>query len=285
VTVRSRTLSVAAALVAIAVPAVAQAPQAALRVALADAGLPAGCATMQAGPGKAFTDHLSARLERPVSLCGASDTAAAAASLAKGEADMALVDPAGFKAHAGVVRAILAPRPSRDTGRVLAVALTTKAGTRAGLDMLAGARPIFIADGEASRAVPLKALEDHGVPVANFGPALLAKGEDDGAAALRAGTGDVLILTAGAAQRLCRPEDQSSKPCDDLREIWRGRPTASRAFAVRNDMDADLRYRLVGIHIGLHFEEPDAMAYVAQLMPGSVALDPAEATALVVGPR
>lgn len=277
----SRLLVAAVALVSLS-PAVAQTPPPAFRVLIHDPGF-SGCDTK--GEAEAYRVHLAQRLSRPVSVCAADSAEAAAMALKGGQADMVVLDPPAFGPVKDSARAILAGRASADTGRVLSVALVLKTSGKTSLAVLANATPIVAWASPASSGVPLKALADAGGPVGSFKAPLVAGGDRPAFEALRAGRGDVLVVTAGARQRMCRADDPKSEPCADLTEVWRGRPTAPRALVVSTGMsDAD-RHQLVGIHIALHMEAPAAMAFVARALPSSVALDPTEAGALLTAVR
>ncbi|WP_416906928.1 MAG: PhnD/SsuA/transferrin family substrate-binding protein [Polymorphobacter sp.] len=258
-------------------PLAAQDTSAPFRLLVPDAGLQ-GCAP--SGDAEAYRAHLEARLARPVQLCGAESAAAAAAALNAGEAEMVLLDPPAFEAVKASARAILAGRRNAETGRTLTVALVPATSPRKTLADLAGAVPIMADEREASFAVPLQALADAGAPTASFQTPLVVRGDEAAFNALRAGRGDLLIVTASARQRACASPDIEVDPCADLREVWRGRPRAPHAFVVANAMPIDQRHQLVGIHVGLHFEAPRAMAFLARALPGAQALDPAEAGAL-----
>lgn len=256
-----------------------------IRVAAIGLGFDGCTATPVDGSAKAYLAHLKTRLGNEVSLCNFKDTSAAAQALIAKEAEIAIIDPNAYATIKDKARAILAPRYEILVGRVLAVALTTKASGRTSLAQLVNARPIFISSMPASHAAPLKGLSDYGVVASRFGGEIMTPNEDAGLAALREGRGDVLILTAGARQRLCRGDDPKEILCADVVEVWRGRPTANQAFVVRNDMvDAD-RYQLIGIHIAMHNENKAAFAFIENKMPNAIMLDPTEAAALVKGPR
>lgn len=252
------------------------------RVLIPGAGLNGCAATADV---EAYRAHLQKRLARPVSVCGAADANAAATALAAGQADMVALDPASFAAIKSEARAILAGRIDAATGRVLTAALVMKRSGKTRLADLAGASPIVAGRLPASMDVPMRALADAGAPVASFRPLQVIEGDEPAFAALRAGRGDLLIVTASARQRACITPDIKVDPCADLTEIWRGRPMASRAMVVANAMPIADRHQLVGIHIALHFEAPRAMAFMARVLPPAMALDPTEAGALLSGPR
>jgi ABC-type phosphate/phosphonate transport system substrate-binding protein len=255
-----------------------------LRIAIP--GLAAqGCQAESANPiSTAYVAHLQKRLEKPVLLCGAKDSEAAAAALKAGEVEMALLDPQGFLSVQGQARSILAARFEPTQGRVLALAIALKSSAIDSTEKLKGRRPIFIGEAPPSYAIPLQALADHGVDVSSFAPQVMET-ENTGFKALVDGKGDMLIITAGARQRICRAENPKGGICPNVVEAWRGRPTAPQAFVVRNDMSEADRYQLIGIHIAMHNENQPAFAYISEIIPKAVLLDPTEPSALLKGTR
>lgn len=272
-------------LLALMQPATAQTPPAGFRVGIA--GLAeAGCSAAPSdAAAAAYRKHLEGRLGKPVVLCGYEDGKAVATALQDGQLDLAVLDQPSFEAVSKIARPILAPRADAITGRVLAVALALKASGRDTSAKLAGSRPIFISKLAASHSVPLQGLADYGADTKSFKPEQFVLDEHAGLAALRAGQGDALIITAGARQRLCRGDDPKIVLCGDVVEAWRGRPTAQTGLVVRNDLPEADRYQLVGIHVALHQERPEAMTFLATKLGGGIALDPTEATAMQKGAR
>jgi ABC-type phosphate/phosphonate transport system substrate-binding protein len=272
-------------LLALMQPATAQTPPAGFRVGIV--GLAeSGCSTAPSdAAAAAYRKHLEGRLGKPVVLCGYQDGEAVATALQDGQLDLAALDQPSFEAVTKIARPLLAPRADAITGRVLAVALTLKTSGRDTPVKLAGSRPIFISKLAASHQVPLQGLADFGADTKSFKPELFVADEQAGLAALRVGQGDALIITAGARQRLCRGDDPKVVLCGDVVEAWRGRPTALAGIVVRNDLPEADRYQLVGIHIALHQERPEAMTFLAAKLGGGIALDPTEATAMQKGVR
>lgn len=280
-----RVLGSIVVMLALMQPATAQTPPAGFRI-----GVPglaqAGCsATPSDAAAEAYHKHMEGRLGKPVLLCGYGDGKAVATALQEGQLDLAILDQPSFEPLAKIARPILAPRADAQTGRVLAVALTLKSSGRDNPIKLAGGRPIFISKLAASHQVPLQGLADTGADTKSFKPELFVVDEHAGLEALRTRQGDALIITAGARQRLCRGDDPKITLCGDVVEAWRGRPTAQTGLVVRNDLPEVDRYQLVGIHIALHQERPEAMAFLASKLGGGVALDPTEATAMQKGTR
>ena len=191
-------------LLALMQPATAQTPPAGFRVGIA--GLTeSGCtATPSDAAAATYRKHLEARLGKPVVLCGYEDGKAVATALQDDQLELAVLDQPSFEPVSKVARPILAPRADAITGRVLAVALTLKTSGRDTPVKLAGIRPIFISKLAASHQVPLQGLADFGADTKSFKPEIFVADEQAGLAALRAGQGDALIITAGARQRLCR---------------------------------------------------------------------------------
>jgi ABC-type phosphate/phosphonate transport system substrate-binding protein len=231
--------------------------------------------------GEAFVKHLQKRLSRPITLCGFANHAAAMQALAAGKIELAPSDQASYLPVRDKVRSTLTARPAKGAGRVMALALVTKASSRTGPKLLVGAKPIFVASGEITHDAPLAGLRAAGTDLSKLGREILSGSLDQAAKDLRSGKGDVLILDAGHYQRLCRSDNPNQKPCADLKEIWRGRPAVSQALAVRRDMPSDLRYQLISIYMALHLEAPEAFSFATKAMPPVAAFDPTEAEALV----
>lgn len=272
-------------LLALMQPATAQTPPAAFRIGMTGLSESGCSAAPSDAAAAAYRKHLEGRLGKPVVLCGYKDGKAVATALQDSQLDLAVLDQPSFEAVSKIARPILAPRADAITGRVLAVALTLNTSGRDTPTKLAGSRPIFISKLAASHQVPLQGLADYGADTKSFKSELVVADEHAGLAALRAGQGDALIITAGARQRLCRGDDPKIVLCGDVVEAWRGRPTALTGLVVRNDQPEADRYQLVGIHIALHQERPDAMAFLAAKLGGAIALDPTEATAMQKGAR
>ncbi len=250
-----------------------------LRIAIA-AGISGPCAApgADAEPGAAaYAAHFAGRLEREIQFCPVPDRAAAAALLASGGADLALLDPATFPAVASVARAFMTPRGFSDRGRVETVAAVLATSARQDLRALDGARLVFGGSRWVALEEPQRALRDHGVSQAFLDGAQQAGDAPEALAALRGGQADVVVLYSAAWQRACRRSAQDADPCGDLREVWRGRPTPETAWVITNAIDLETRVRLVGVHIALHIENPEAFAWIA---PGAPAIEPTEAGAL-----
>jgi ABC-type phosphate/phosphonate transport system substrate-binding protein len=148
------------------------------------------------------------------------------------------------------------------------------------LDDVRGRRLAFIGAAPYDRNLPRKALADQGTGPTYFSSEVIGASGEDALKRLRSQDVDVVVMNADAWQRSCRGAKPQDQPCSDLRVIWTGRPRASKALAVRLDMPAQLRFRLIGIFVAMHLEAPDAFRAAAAFAPGSENFDAAEAGAL-----
>lgn len=259
----------------------ALAPTLPLRIAeiTGEAGL---CAPLSAGAPagqKAYQALLSERLQTEVLNCPMADAAAAAKALAAGEVDLARVDAGAFGPVSDRVRSILTTRAVGDLNRLPIVVATLQTSTAQNLADLAGASLVFGGPMKASLQVPRKALGDYGADQAFFGEQTVARDYDEAAARLRAGQAQAMVLHAGAWQKLCRGDQPDEDVCRDLRVVWRQRPLAEQAWAMRNDTTDDRRFRLIGVHVALHNEAPNVFAWLAG--DGAEELEPTESKALI----
>jgi ABC-type phosphate/phosphonate transport system substrate-binding protein len=253
-------------------------PAETLRIAtIAPTAAPCAGADQIADPSaKAYAAHLAARLEREVQLCAATDYAASAALLAGGGAEIAMVDAESFAAVRANARPFLTPRGFEGRGRVETVVATLGSSPRASLNDLAGARLIIAGTSPVQLEEPKRALRDQGVDAAQIEAATVVETPQEAAAALRSGTADVMVIYSAGLQRICRASKADAAPCKDLKEIWRGRPVPLEALAIANALDRETRLRLVGVHVALHLEKPEAMAFIGR---GAPVIDAVEAAA------
>jgi len=229
----------------------------------------------------AYVAHLARRLARPVEVCPVVDMAAAARLLADGKIDFAQLDPVAYKPVAAGVRPLLTARTQDGFGRVETV-MVVRAGGPENLAPGPGERVGFAGTAPYELDLLKRALTDHGIAFAQPETARIYEGPAAAAERLRQSEIDFLVLYSAAWQRLCRPMSAGGTPCADLREVFRGRPRAAQAWAVRRDIDDDTRFRLVGIHVALHLENPAAFGWVA---PAARELEPTEASALDLSVR
>lgn len=251
------------------------------RIAVAgDASGPCAVVPAQAPAGqKAYFDLLSKRLERPVLACPVASLAEGAAALAEGRADMAVLDRAAWPAAESKARAVLTVRPDGGLARV-PVVLAVLAGKDGGAAALKGATVAFGGASPAALALPRVVLAEQGLTGLHE---LVASDEHGALEALRARKVQAAALQIAAWRRECLGTSPADQPCADLKVVWRARPVADRAWAVRRDLPDTDRFRLIGVHVPMHLENHPAFAWAAAQL-GSAAADfaAAEAEALTI---
>lgn len=219
---------------------------------------------------------LSERLEIPVEACPLADRAEGAKKLADEAIDMTLLDPASYAPVAANVRPFLTKRVGT-LGRTETVLIVTDASPIRKLSQAEGKRLIFGGKVPVMADEPKHALHDAKLSDATLNAAVVAADDHAAAAAIRTGAADALVLHSAAYTRLCRGATKRDKPCAGLREVWRGRPIAQEAWAMRRDMPPETWVRLVGIHVALFADAPDIATWLA---PGTTEIEPIEATGL-----
>jgi ABC-type phosphate/phosphonate transport system substrate-binding protein len=229
---------------------------------------------------RAYFDLLAKRLERPVLACPLASPAEGAAGLAAGRLDMAVLDRASYPAVRAGVRATMTVRPEGALARV-PVVLAVKAGRGGDPQSLKGRTIAFGGSTDVALALPREVLSEQGYGGAISGHELITPDEMSALAALRAGKADAIALEAAAWQRQCADATGRTKPCADLAVVWRARPQAQRAWAVRRDLPDPFRFRLLGVHMAMHLEDKAAFDWAAsQLSSNAADFEPAEADAL-----
>jgi len=204
---------------------------------------------------------------------------AAAQALAAGQIDLARLDGAVFGPVSSNVRSVLTTRDKGALNRLPVVVSTLNTSRARALGDLAGASLVFGGQMKASLEVPKAALASYGADEAFFGDQPVAQDYETAAAQLRSGAAQAMVLHAGAWQKLCRGDQPGEDLCADLQVVWRQRQVAEQAWAVRTDMTDDRRFRLIGIHVAMHNEAPDAFAWAAG--PAAEEFEPTEAKALI----
>lgn len=260
------------------------APSPTLRVAAID-GVNGPCAVPGASlsPGeKAYYAHLATRLQAKVLRCPVADVTAAARALAAGDLDLASLDPTAFAPVAATTRAILTVRPKGALNRIPVVVGVMATNPAKTLLELRGKVLVLGGRSPAALDLPRRTLAQRGAAQGFWAREVIEADGDAAVSALRANRGDAMVLHAAAWQRLCRQESpKTAPPCADLRILARMRPQAERAIVVRRDISDETRYRLIGIHMPLHLENPAAFAWAASGTPNAGEFEPAEALALV----
>ncbi len=223
-----------------------------------------------------YLKHLSDRLEIPVEACPLADRAEGAKKLAEKAIDVTLLDPASYAPVAAAVRPFLTKRVGT-LGRTETVLVVTDASPILSLPQAEGKRLIFAGKIPVMWDEPKHALHDAKLSDATLGAAAATTDSHAAMAAVRSGAADAMVLHSAAYTRLCRGAAKSDRPCAGLREVWRGRPIAQEAWAMRRDMPPETWVRLVGIHLALFTDAPDIAAWLA---PGTTEIEPIEATGL-----
>ncbi len=249
-------------------------------------GVPASASGPCAAPGgsapageRTYFDLLSRRLERPVLACPVASPGEGATALAAGRLDMAVLDDSSWPSVRGVARAAMTVRPEGGLSRVWVV-LSVKAGHDGAPGSLKGRTIAFGGSTPVALLLPRTVLAQQGYGPAVFGRELVAGDEAAALTALRSGKADSVALEAAAWQRQCRIA-KGKDPCADLTVVWRARPQAERALAVRRDLPDPMRYRLLGVHLAMHLENRPAFDWAAaELASGAANFEPAEAEAL-----
>ena len=228
---------------------------------------------------RAYFDLLNKRLQREVLACPVASPQDGAVALAAGKLDMAVLDEASYPAAKAAARAAMTVRPQGGLARV-PVVLAVKAGQGGDPQSLKGRTIAFGGSTPVALLLPRTVLAEQGYGPGVFGRELVANDETAALSALRSGKADAVALEAAAWQRQCQAAKGKS-PCADLKVVWRARPEAQRAFAVRRDLPDPVRYRLLGVHLAMHLEDRPAFDWAAaQLTSGAADFEPAEAQAL-----
>jgi hypothetical protein len=275
-----RVLSIVAAVSLISVGA---AEAATFRIAaITGKSAPCHSLTSSAPAGQiAYYKHLAGRLGQDVQECPVANEAAAGRALESGALDMAVLGPAGFEPVKAKTRSILTVRPVGDLNRIPVLVATRKTSSRTSLAGLKGGTVVFAGKAVFAYSLPRKALADRGAGPGFFAREDVAADPETAAAKLRSGAVDALVINAAAWQRLCRGDRPQDATCGDLKVIWRGRPRAAKAIVVRRDIEDELRFRLIGLHVAMHLEAKDAFAWGSSWIPKAAEFEPTEADALV----
>ena len=229
---------------------------------------------------RAYFDLLAKRLGRAVLACPVASFAEGAADLAAGSLDMTVLDEASYPSVKASVRAMMTVRPEGGVARV-PVVLAVKPGRDASPQALKGRTIAFAGASPVALGLPKAVLSEQGYGGDLFAHELVMEDEAAALAAVRSGKADAVALEAAAWQRQCRGVALKDQPCADLKLVWRARPLAHRAFAVRRDLPDPFRFRLLGVHVAMSLENRAAFAWAAaQLSNGAADFQPAEIQAL-----
>jgi len=262
--------------VALAQPAAAPAMPAVLRVGVIN-GAAGSCtqAPRDQTPYALYAAHLAARLNLRIDLCPLADDAAAAAAFANGAVDFAPLTPGHFAAAANSARPILRLRAKSGLARTPVAAVAKTSLTISGASAVASRRIGVLAAGPFLHDAPRAALAAAGgSAVLNTETRAVGIGAP-ALAALQSGVIDILLLPAAYWSVAC---GEAGDSCAAFHVVWQGMPPVERAWALRNDLPRELRYRLIGIHVPMHLENPSLFAAIAGA--DAAEFEPTEAGAL-----
>jgi ABC-type phosphate/phosphonate transport system substrate-binding protein len=224
-----------------------------------------------------YVKHLADRLEIAVQICPMTNLAEAAKALTEKRAEIALLDPPSYAPHKASLRPILTPRTPVDLGRTEVVLAVATESTLRKLEDVDRAALIFAGTSRPRLDGPRLTLSAAGLPQAVLAKARVLGSPSEVATALSSTPAAAGAFLSADWSRLCRGLSKEDHPCTKLREIWRGRPQAAKAWVVRRDIPPESWVRLVGIHVALFQEKPEIAKWLA---PGTSEIEPTEATAL-----
>jgi ABC-type phosphate/phosphonate transport system substrate-binding protein len=226
---------------------------------------------------RGYISHLAKRMGVPVKICPVANMAEAAKALAEKRVDFASLDPVSYAPFRSDIRPILTPRTPMNLGRTEVALVVAAASPLGKLEDVDRAKLVFAGSSAARLEGPRRTMAAAGVPKAVLDGARKTEGPIEAAAVIRAAPDTAAAYLSADWSRLCRGMSKTDKPCTDLREIWRGRPQAPFAWAVRRDIPRESWARLVGIHVALFEDEPKIARWLA---PDTNEIEPTEATAL-----
>ncbi len=226
---------------------------------------------------RGYVRHLAKRMGVPVQICPVSTPAAAAQALVEKRAELAWLDPVSYAPFRATIRPILTPRIPMDLGRTEVALVVAAASPLQKLEDVDRARLVFAGSSSPRLDGPRRTLAAAGIPQAVLDTARVTASPVDAATVIRSAPDTAAAFLSADWSRLCRGTSSTDHPCAGLREIWRGRPQAPNAWAVRRDIPRESWARLVGIHVALFEEEPSIAQWLA---PGTKEIEPTEATAL-----
>jgi ABC-type phosphate/phosphonate transport system substrate-binding protein len=270
-------------LIALAItgPAKASAPAAALPATLR-VGFAMGRDIPCAAPGKdwpaGIADYgklLSTRLGTAVELCGFANGQGIAKAFADGKVDFAPLSGADYPAASGKARPILNARAQQELPRspIVAIARPT-AGLKSATDLARG-RVAVLTKGPLTYDLSRAALAAKGGSSILKSETPVMGSFGDGLTALNAGKIDTLLLPIDYWMLGCAAAKDACKP---FKIVWQDRPAPASAWCLRTGLPAELRYRLIGIHVALPYDDRSAFAAVAGAR--GAGFDATEATAL-----
>lgn len=227
----------------------------------------------------AYAQHIAARLELRVELCGFSTYDRAAAAFGAGKVDFAPLNGAVFGAAKGKAQPILTLRAAKALPRTTVVAIAKTDMPAMTAQDIASRRVVVAGPGALSYEGPRAAIASHGGSALLQQPTPMAGSFAKALEAIAAAKADVALLPADSWAVGCA---KAKEACSAFHVVWADRPVPETALALRSGLPAELRYRLIGIFLPLAHENPQAFHAVAA---GDGTFEPTESTALIIGPH
>lgn len=244
-----------------------------------------GCFTaaeLQDPTAKAYAKHLENRFNTTVTLCLTGSIADSVSLIDEAGVNMIWVDRANSDTLTDTWRVSLVLRTQAGLGRTPFVLFGLKSNTALDLERLTQEQIAYLDHPPASLLLEKAGsiLLDYGIEGASVETGVAKKAVDDVFAAVREGDVQAAILDASTWAAACALLDADSVVCEDLQILMYDRPRAEEAFMIPADTSLERHYRLVGVHISLHLEEPELFAWLSQ--GAGSEYEPAEAAAIKV---
>lgn len=252
-----------------------------LRIGFITKDVESGCFIGDAIPtedGRMYADHLQKRFSDAISLC----FSPSADGFAGREPDIIWGLRTELEAFDGRYRPFLTKRSSASLGRVPIVFFERNAASSTGAERFRGKRLAYSAKEPAAlnKEMALALLSDLGVDLAEI---TLVPAPDSSSVAdlVRGGDADFGTLEISSWSRNCAVYRSDQKGCSDLSIVFTSRPRADVGMIIRRDISKEIRYRMVGVHAHMHYEEPRASSWV--LGDREARFEPLEPEAFTIG--
>lgn len=225
-----------------------------------------------------YAEHLQKRFSSTISLCFSPSADAFSAS----DIDMMWGRRAELAAFQQTHRPFLTGRSSGTVGRVPVVVFTTVSNASSRPQDLRGKRVAYSGKEPVSlnRDMALAVLSDFEIDAADVS---LVSVVDRArvADAVRSGDANYGVLEVSSWARNCNVYRSDQKDCSDLSVVFTSRPRADVGMIIRRDISKEIRYRMVGVHAHMHYEEPRASSWV--LGDREARFEPLEPEAFTIG--
>lgn len=231
---------------------------------------------------RAYGLHLSARFNTQVELCLFETPGEAVAMAGRGEANLVWVDQSSAEPILESWRSSLTLRPDTGLGRPPFVLFTrVQEGQSIQIETLSGDQIGFLDRLPTDLNIDLAQdiLRDYGLNAESLEESALFPSIDALFKAVEDGVVQAAILEAGSWGRSCAVLEPDSTICDGFDVLMYDRPRALNALMIPRTTSNERHYRLVGVHIALHLEQPEAFAWLSQGLGQE--FDPTEPNAMV----